>query len=124
MGHEPSGFVGHAQHTAQLVAGNAFLGRAKQVVGVQPGIQGNLGVLVDGAHGHAKGLLTGVAPVDARTGRLALEGRGLVQNATMGARAAIGPKQRLKVLAGGGGVGEADGHFRWHWRSFLSAQLI
>ncbi len=72
MRHEPSGFVRHAERAVQLMAGDAFLGRRKQVGCVKPLVQGHMAVLENGAHGHAKGLLARAALVDAGARALAL----------------------------------------------------
>jgi hypothetical protein len=57
MGHEPSRLVGHAQHSAHLVAANAFLAARQQVGGIDPLMQLDLAALEHGANGHGKWLL-------------------------------------------------------------------
>ena len=70
MRHEPSGLVGDAEHTVQLVRGHALLGRAEKVSGKPPLGQRNLGALEHGADRNRELALAVVAIVQARTVRL------------------------------------------------------
>ena len=72
MAHEPSGLIGHAKHSAQLMAADAFLAAGQKVSGVYPLVQLDLAVSEHGPDRDREGLLALAALVDARTGRFAL----------------------------------------------------
>src|SRR5258705_3404502 len=75
---------------------NALLGRAKQESGHQPLVEGNMRTLEHRADLNRELLAASVALVVALTPR---DRRGLVHDATVTARAAIGPKQGFQPCA-------------------------
>lgn len=103
VAHEPSGFVGDAEHTFDLLRAHALLAGAKQVIAEQPFVKGNLRAFKDGADGDGVLLAAIVALDQARAVLLAFKaGRG--ERTTMGAERAFGPADRFKMLAGFGFV--------------------
>lgn len=108
--HEPRGLVGHAKHALKLLGRNALLGRADQVIRIDPLVQRNLGVLKHGADSH--GVLLGAVSAGQKAGADALRQIGLmavltIRAAAVGAYRAFGPADVLKVGPGGGLVGKA-----------------
>src|ERR1700674_3170745 len=65
----------------------------------KPLVQRNLAALVKGAHGDRERLSAGVALVEARTVRLALHERGLIDNAAMRADRAVCPEALFEPRA-------------------------
>ena len=72
MADEPSGFLAHAEHAADLERRHALLGRHQQVRGVQPLVQRDLAALIKRADRHRERLAAGVALMQAGTMRFAL----------------------------------------------------
>jgi hypothetical protein len=77
----------------------ALLAGGVEIDGMNPDVQLDLAALEHGANGHREGLAARTALVDAGTGRLAGELGSFVDDAAMRADWAIGPVERLKVLA-------------------------
>lgn len=107
MGHEPSGLVGDAEHTVQLVGRDALLAGRHQVRGENPLVERNLGVLKDRANRHGERLTALVALVDAGTVAFALHpcDAVLIDVAAAGTGRAVRPVEHLQMLTGGVGVG-------------------
>ncbi len=110
MRHEPRGFVRHAKHTLKLLAGNAFLGRANQMVRVNPLVERNLGIFKHGPNRH--GVLGTAMAARQKASTHALGWVGLdavlaIRAAAVRAYRAFGPADILKVRAGVGFVVEA-----------------
>ena len=97
MAEEPRGFHAAIEHPLNLPGRDAFLGAAKQVDDLQPQMQRKMAVLEDRAHPHREGLLAGVALVEARAGRLAVQAADARRSAAMRANRAVRPKPRLDV---------------------------
>jgi len=112
-GHEPGRLVRNAQLAGQLLPGNIALA-AKQMIGIEPDIQRHFRALIDGADGHAEGFLAGVAPINARTSRFALENGNSAYDFAVRTNWAVLPQQVLKVFAGRIGVGEAGWRLSRH----------
>lgn len=107
VAHEPRGFVGHANHAVDLMGGNAFLAGSHQFDGEQPLIERDFGAFKDGANRDGELLAAFGALVQAGAVRLASKGFDLLRVciAAMRANGAIGPALRLKMNAGGVGIG-------------------
>src|SRR5689334_17895797 len=86
------------------------------MVGVKPDVQRNLGVFVNGPYRHTERLAAGIAPVNARTGGLALQSRGVAQDTTMGANRTVLPEQAFQIFACCISVGETCGQPGRHWQ--------
>lgn len=114
MGHEPSRFVGNAQHPVELVGRNAFLAGRHEVGSQQPLVQGDMGPLKDrpGANGElAPAIATQEHSGLCRAAHL-LGGIGAAQ----GADNACSPAAMLQMGNSGGFIGEdrvcqVTGHF-------------
>ena len=95
---EPRGFHAAIQHPLNLPRRDAFLAAAQQVDDLQPQMQGQMAILENRPHAHREGLPAGVALVQARTGRLAVQsGQCAWFRCTVRANGAIRPKARLNV---------------------------
>ena len=102
VAHEPGRLVGHAKNALKLLAADALFGRANQVRGVNPLMKGNLGILENGAYGHAE-LCTAVATEqEAGAVALALKAAVALYAATVRTYRAFRPAGFLKVFTGGG----------------------
>src|SRR5207253_556739 len=85
----------------KLLAAHPFLGRAEKVDRVNPLMEGKLGILENGAYGHAE-LRTAVATEqEARTVRLALKAANALYAATVRAFRAFRPAGSFQMGAGG-----------------------
>jgi hypothetical protein len=94
---EPSGFHAAIEHPLNLARRDAFLARAEQMDDLRPQVQGKVAVLKQRAHTHRKGLLAGVAFVQPRTGRLAVQTANPCRLATVRAYGAIRPKAGFHI---------------------------
>ncbi len=96
----PSGFHAAAKGPLKLAGADAFLGRAKQMDGLEPQPKRQMAVLKDRAHPHGEGLAALVALAQARTSGLALKAAdlGRIGVTAMGANRTIRPKVRFDVL--------------------------
>ena len=72
MAEGPRGFHAAIEHPLNLPGRDAFLGAAKQVDDLRPQMQRQVAIR-RGAHADRKRLFAGVALVQARTGRLAVQ---------------------------------------------------
>lgn len=106
---EPRGFHAAIQHPLNLPRGDAFLGTAKQVDDLKPQMQGKVAVLKKRAHADCEGLFAGVALVQARTGRLAIQAANAGRFPAMRTNRAIRPKPCLDIRKGGRFVEELRG---------------
>jgi hypothetical protein len=97
MPEEPSGLHAAAKHSLDLPSRNAFLAGAHQVDDLEPQVQRQVAILEKGAHADRKGLLAGVAFVEARARRLAIQRTDARRAATERANGAVRPKPRLNV---------------------------
>jgi hypothetical protein len=122
VGHEPRGLVGHAKHALKLLAAHAFLGRADQVVRVDPLMEGDFGVFKYRAYRDRE--LGSAVAAEPQAGTSAALAGGLRRDAavvfhppTVWADRTIRPPDRLKVRTGGVLVMEArfsmDGGVIW-----------
>lgn len=115
--HEPSGFLRNTEHTGELVAGHAELGRAKQERRQHPLMKADLAAFKQGADSHGVLLAAIVALDHATTKRAFRMGFGFaaalrrkalsVERTTVRAVRTIRPTQAFKMLAGGVFIGEA-----------------
>ena len=108
VAHEPSGFVGDAEHTFDLLRAHALLGRAKQVIAEQPFVKGNLRAFEHGANGDGVLLAAIVALDQARAVLLALKA-GCSERTAMGTERTFRPTDRFQMLAGLGFVVKVRG---------------
>lgn len=97
----PRGFHAAAERPLKLAGADAFLRRAKQVDRLQPQAQRQVTVLENRVDPHRERLAAGVALVQARTGRLAVQTPDLVaRGLAMRADRAIRPKLLFDVIEG------------------------
>ena len=99
MGHEPRSLVRHAKHAFQLLRAHALLARAHQVIREDPLVKGNLGALEHGADRDRELHLAVGAVQQAGTVRGAVQAGIALRAAAVRADGAMGPVDRLKVLA-------------------------
>lgn len=104
VGHEPRGLVGHAKSSVELVAAHALFAGAEQEHGLKPDVELDLGLLKDGAYGHAELLTASVALPQAGAGGLPLKSVVVANDPAVGADRAVRPAHPLQVLAGSFGV--------------------
>src|ERR1039458_4164644 len=111
MRHEPRRLVGHAKGAADLMAADAFLGRAQQERRQPPFGERNLGALKYRADRDRELALAAIAVQQARTVGflLASYAHNMVGAAAMHANRTCGPADSLKGLACCGFVGEDRG---------------
>lgn len=103
--HEPRGFVSHSEGAVQLVAAHPFLRRAKEMHGLKPDVEGDLGAFKDSADRNSKLLAAVFAFPKALAVRLAVKLVMLLAHAAaMRAYRPIRPLDALKVFAGFNGV--------------------
>lgn len=100
MGHEPRGFVAHAQDAHEFMVGNVVLRGREQVRGVDPLVERNVASLEYRSYSYAEGFLALPALVDAWARTLATQfvnafGIGV---ATVRAERTSRPKQAFEVL--------------------------
>lgn len=108
MAHEPSGFVGDAEHTFDLLRAHALLAGAKQVIAEQPFVKRHLRAFKDGANGDGV-LLAAVVALDQPRAVLLAFKAGRVERTAVGAERTFGPADRFKMLAGFGFVVKVRG---------------
>jgi hypothetical protein len=109
MAKEPCGFHAAAEHALKLPGRNAFLTGAKQMNGLQPEPERQLGFLENGTHADSKGLAALVALAQTGAGGLALETANprAIGIATVRANRAVRPKLGFDVLESSGFVMKA-----------------
>lgn len=99
--HEPSRFVGHAEHPVELVARHSLFGGAEKMRSENPLMERNLGTLKHGSHGHRVLLAAMPAEQDASPVRLALKAALAIRATAMRAYRAIRPAEGFQMLSGG-----------------------
>lgn len=107
MRHEPRGFVGHAEHALDLLAGNALLAARHERCCKDPFIKADLGTLEHRAYGYGELIAAMAAVIQAETMRFALELGNAVTRAAVRANRAIRPADGFKIFAGSSGVVES-----------------
>jgi hypothetical protein len=101
MPKEPCGFHAALEHPLNLPSRDAFLRAAKQVNDLKPQVKRQVAILEQRAHAHREGLFAGVALVQPRTGRLAVQAANARRFPAMRTHRAIRPKPRLDVCKRG-----------------------
>jgi hypothetical protein len=99
---EPSGLHAAIKHALDLPGRDAFLAGAKQMDDLQPQMQRQVAILKNRPHADCEGLLAGVALVQARTRRLAVQAANAPRLAAVRANGAVRPQARLDVSEGCG----------------------
>lgn len=92
------------EHSLNLASADAFLARAHQVNDLKPQVQGQVRGLKNGPHAHRERLFAGIAFVQARTGRLAVQTAdlGVIRVPAVRTRRAIGPQCGFDKRKSGG----------------------
>ena len=101
MAKKPSGFHAAIEHALDLPGRDAFLAGAHQVDDLEPQVERQVAILEKRAHADREGLLAGVALVQPRPGRLAIQAANAGGFATVRANGAIRPQTRLDVSESG-----------------------
>src|SRR6185312_15106430 len=92
VSHEPRGAIrANAEHPHQLMGGHTFLAGGHEVKTQRPLRKGEMARLYDGADSHGERLAACVALIHAVAMRLALNERGLIDDAAVRAHRAIRP---------------------------------
>ena len=110
MAKVPCGFVGDPEASADLVRGNAFLGRTHEVNGQEPFRQRDMRILENGPDLDRVLLLTGSTLAEARTGGLAGDLILALRGPAMRAGRAVRPNEAFDKGYGLGFIGEVWGH--------------
>ncbi|HZT34867.1 MAG TPA: hypothetical protein VFA15_03030, partial [Nitrososphaera sp.] len=96
MAHEPSGLVGHAKHSVELMGAHSLLGRHHHPNRHKPFVERDMGAFKDRPNRHRELPLTRLAPKEASASRLLgfrLRRHAVnVDGFAMGANRAVGPE--------------------------------
>src|SRR5258706_10875651 len=101
MAHEPCSLEGDAKSAVELVRADALLAAGDQIERLQPEMQRHVALLEDGADSDAELAPAGIALVEAKAGRLALELGDAVPSAAMSADGAVRPHLGFYPVVGG-----------------------
>lgn len=97
MPQKPRGFHAAIEHPLNLPRRNAFFGTAKQVDDLKPQVKRQVAIFEQRAHADREGLLAGVALVQPRAGRLAVQATNALGFRAMRTHRAVRPKPCLDI---------------------------